>query len=267
MKIRFFLLMAVCCTSQASLSYASSLEYPSIWECDTAKPNWYCDEVVSKDAEVAKTQPTIPNDSSLIELKDIKTAEELRNEVKRRLDIATMQPTTQNVRAFLEANQFVQDKGALFADNWQRVVWTAPEFDYSLRRPANNTAIKAFDQIRNLDEEAQLRALAKEHGFIFFFSSNCPYCHRMAPTLKMLVDKYGIEVLPVSLDGGSLLGFSNVVMNAGQAQSWRVERVPALFIASKKTGEHAPIGFGMMSLSEIVARVFTLTATQAGQRF
>jgi len=43
--------------------------------------------------------------------------------------------------------------------------------------------------------------------------------------------------------------------------------VPALFIGSKTTGDHAPIGFGQMALTEIINRIFVLTGTQPGQNF
>jgi conjugal transfer pilus assembly protein TraF len=43
--------------------------------------------------------------------------------------------------------------------------------------------------------------------------------------------------------------------------------VPALFIGSKQTGDRAPIGFGMMALTEIVNRIFVLTGTKPGENF
>ena len=35
----------------------------------------------------------------------------------------------------------------------------------------------------------------------------------------------------------------------------------------KQTGDRAPIGFGMMALSEIVNRIFVLTGTKPGDNF
>jgi conjugal transfer pilus assembly protein TraF len=36
---------------------------------------------------------------------------------------------------------------------------------------------------------------------------------------------------------------------------------------SKHTGERAPVGFGVMALTEIANRLFVLTGTQPGDRF
>lgn len=258
----------------AGYANAQSLDYPSVWQCDANKPNWYCD------MEDAKPQPMQPTPAPArpqagrkadkpkrIELKDIKTAEQLRQELKRREDVAVMNPTDQNMKDYLELWQMTQDKGAVFADNWRRVVWQNPSLDYAQKRPVNNSAIKIYDEGRIQNEEQQLKMLAKEHGLIFFFRSDCPYCHAMAPTLKMLSDKYGIEVLPVSVDGMGLPEFPNPRDGRAQAEAWGIERVPALFIGSKQTGDRAPVGFGMMALTEIVNRIFVLTGTKPGDNF
>ncbi len=244
--------------SLVSAAHAHNLDYPSIWQCDQPKVNWYCDEPAPAQA----TQP-----KKRIELDQIRTAEQLREELKRREDIAVMTPTEPHLKDYLELWQFAQQKGAVFADQWRRVVWQTPALDYSLKRPANNAAIKLYDEQRRQQEGQQLQALAQDHGLIFFFSSDCPYCHAMAPTLKTLANQYGIDVLGVSVDGGALPEFPHPREGQRQARAWGVERVPALFIGSKRTGEIAPVGFGMMALTEIVNRMVVLTGTQPAEHF
>lgn len=264
-KIAFALLIAL-----AGGAQASALDYPSVWQCDQNKFNWYCDldEAAPVELPAPAPQPAAkPDAPRRIEMRDIQTAEQMRVELKRREDLAVMTPTQANIKDYLELWQYAQVKGAIFADTWRRVVWQTPELDYSLQRPANNSAIKAFDDGRRQSEEEHLRSLAKDHGLIFFFRSDCPYCHQMAPMLRMLANKYGIEVLGVSVDGGPLPDFPSPRADRGQAAAWGVERVPALFIGSKHTGDKAPLGFGAMSLSEIVNRIFVLTGTKPGQNF
>lgn len=254
----------------AGYCQAGALDYPSVWQCDANKFNWYCDQEEQK-PNVTPSKPALQQAPALpkrIEIQDLKTAEQLRLELKRREDLMVMNPTNQAlVKDYLEIWQEAQEKGALLADTWRRVVWQNPELDYALKRPANNAAIRLYDQQRNIDEEKQLRTLAKDHGLIFFFRSDCPYCHAMAPTMKMLSDKYGIEILAVTIDGGGLPDFPNPQDGRSQAAKWGIERVPALFIGSKQTGDHAPIGFGMMALTEIVNRIFVLTGTKPGEKF
>lgn len=252
--------------TQFSCSYAQEnlLNYPSIWQCDVNKPNWYCDQQEME----AQQQELIAAPNGGIATPDIKTAEQQRQELKRREDIAVMNPSDNNIKNYIELWQMTQEKGAVFADNWRRVVWQNPELDYSLKRPANNTAIKTYDVQRDQNEENHLKGLAKEHGLIFFYRSDCPYCHAIAPTVKMLSEKYGIDVLAVSVDGAPLLPeFPQFSDGRAKAQAWGVERVPALFIGSKTTGDHAAIGFGQMALTEIVSRIFVLTNSKPGDNF
>lgn len=254
----------------ASFSHAadSALDYPSVWQCDANKPNWYCDQDEPKPQPIKPAAAPQGAPGRPVATKDIKTAEQMRAELKRREDMAVMNPTDANLKSYLELWQLTQEKGAVFADNWRRVVWQNPELDYSLKRPTNNTAIKTYDTQREQNEDQHLKALAKEHGLIFFFRSDCPYCHAMAPTLKMLGEKYGFDILAVSVDGAGLQPeFPQFTDGRAQAQAWGIERVPALFVGSKATGDHAPIGFGQMALTEIVNRIFVLTGSKPGQNF
>lgn len=240
----------------------NALDYSSVWKCDIEKFNWYCD----MDEAPRKARPPA-QPAKHMDLKDLKTAEQLRRELKRREDAAVMNPTDRNLKDYLALWQVTQQKGAVFADNWRRVVWQNPDLDYSLKRPVNNAAIKLYDESRLQNEEQQLRLLARDHGLIFFFRSDCPYCHAMAPAVKMLAVRYGIDVLGVSVDGRGLPEFPNPRDGRAYVAIWGVERVPALFIASKETRDRAPVGFGMMAFSEIVRRIFVLTGTKPGDDF
>ena len=270
------LLCVILAAVGAAHAQGSALDYPSVWRCDEARFNWYCDaDDETKQTRVAPAPaPTpvpataaVPANAKRVELKDIKTAQQMRAELKRREDLAVMNPSDQNLKEYLQAWQMTQEKGAVFADNWRRVVWQTPELDYSLKRPVNNQAIKTYDNQREFNEEQQLRALAKDHGLIFFFRSDCSYCHAMAPLLRQLSQKYGLDVLGVSVDGGGLPDFPNFKDGRAQAKAWGIERIPALFIGSKQTGDKAAIGFGAMAMTDIVNRIFVLTGTKPGDNF
>ncbi|MCC7005672.1 MAG: conjugal transfer protein TraF [Ottowia sp.] len=245
--------------AQASSTSPTSGDYPSVWQCDNSKFNWYCEEQARQREEI-----TAPRK---IDIAQLKTSKEVREALEALKDRAVMMPTEENIKEYVAAQQYVFEKGAVFSDTWRRVVWANPELDYTLRRPVNNTAIRTYDQAQDQKELSYLKKLAKEHGLMFFFRSDCAYCHKMAPTLKQLGKQFGIEILPVSLDGPGLPDFPNPKINTGQAKALRVERVPALFIASRKTKDIAPVGYGVMSQTEIINRIFLLTNTKPGETF
>ena len=257
--------------AQSSMALAQgALDYPSMWACDSHKFHWYCDQQEPRPAATQQPEPVGTGPMPVpqrIELKDIKTAEQMRLELKRREDLAIMDPTAEKLKDYLQLWQVVQDKGSTFADSWRRVVWQNPELDYALKRPSNNLAIRAYNANADAAQEAQLRALAKDHGLIFFFKSDCPYCHTMAPAVRMMAERFGIDVLPVSIDGGGLPDFPRPQDGRLKAVQWGIERVPALFMGSKTTGDRVALGFGVMALSEIMDRMFVLTGTQPGENF
>lgn len=259
------LLGVVAATSSvlASTSGPSVGDYPSVWNCNNPKFNWYCDD----EPVTVQPAPPVTQVQPKIDVTKMKTSKEVREALETLKDRAVMEPTEQNIKDYVEAQQYVFEKGSVFADTWRRVVWTNPELDYTLRRPVNNSAIRSYDTQRDQSESAHLKMLAKEHGLMFFFRSDCPFCHQLAPTLKNLSRQYGIEILPVSLDGGGLPDFPRPKANSGQAASLGIQRVPAVFIASRKTGDMAPIGYGVMSMSEIINRIFVLTNTKPGETF
>ncbi|HXF47389.1 MAG TPA: conjugal transfer protein TraF, partial [Burkholderiaceae bacterium] len=141
-----------------------------------------------------------PTTAAPTRLEDIRDIDTLRGEVKRRLEAAVMDPTEKNMRDYLEANTLLLRKSALFADQWRRVVWTHPEFDYNTVNPAANFAQIELKAARRYEEERTLRELAADYGLVVFVRADCPFCRMQAPVLRWLSSRFGLELLPISLD-------------------------------------------------------------------
>jgi conjugal transfer pilus assembly protein TraF len=196
------------------------------------------------------------------------TNKELGAEIERRLSVAVEKRTPEAVKAYLFLQQYAMDRASQFSDVFRRTVWTTPELDYSLRsRPTNAMALAAYDADRDTKRRNTSEQIGKTHGLFFFFRGNCTYCHQLAPILRMYQRNYGIEVFPVSLDGGTLPEFPNARLDNGASQNLNVTTVPAIFLADKRSGKIQPVGYGVMSLEEIVNRVYVLTQTQPGQEY
>lgn len=199
-------------------------------------------------------------------LEAIPTVKELREEVDKIRDRAVIQPSEENVRNYLYAQKFIMDKSTVFADVWRETVWKTPEVDYSLKRPVNASAIYAYTDERNSAERDYIQDLVRNGaGLFFIFSSTCPYCQQMAPTLKRFEQMYGMEVFPITMDGGTFKEFPNARPDNGISQSLGVETVPAIFLASPRDKKIAPIGYGVISISEIVERINVIMNSQPGQ--
>jgi len=211
---------------------------------------WYRDPLPPKPRQPSTT-PKKPKD-----LADFESLQQRLEELKR---VAVMNPSDTNLLAYMRFQRLVMDKSQVFADRWQRLVWSAPDLDYGLSgRPTNAMAINVFDD-QQRDRDAQtVRTLAATHGLIFVFRSDCPFCHRFAPILKRFEQDYGMTVLAISLDGGTLPDYPDARPDNGMAARLNATAVPALYLTAPARREIRPVGFGLMSMSDLLERVAAL---------
>jgi conjugal transfer pilus assembly protein TraF len=210
-------------------------------------------------------------DSKPKSIKEMATMEEVKKELERLKNEAILRPANASVLAYLDAQQWVMDKGSTFADTARRVVWQNPSVDYNNRSPVANFALLAKKDMRRQAQAQTLAELSKDYGLMFFFRTDCPYCHQQAPVLRLLEQQYGLPVKGVSLDGGTIPYFDDAIKDNGLSMmisgGQGIQNVPALFLVHRKTMSAMQIGSGILALDEIVERVRVLTRTKPGQEF
>jgi conjugal transfer pilus assembly protein TraF len=198
----------------------------------------------------ARTPGTPARPAELVQL------EQLRQRVEDLRGIAVMRPTEDNVRRYMELEAQVVAKASTFADVAQRLAWTTPELDPTLQgRPVNARAIEAFDLQQLGDRSRTAADLGRDHVLLFFFRSDCPYCHAVAPMLEAFQARHGIRVEAVSVDGGPLPGIAHFRRDNGIGSSLRVAQVPALYLAQPFTGRIVTLGFGVLSEAQLLERI------------
>ena len=204
----------------------------------------------------APTAPKKP--SELVEFEALqKRVEDLRN-------IAIINPSEQNIRNYLNIQNFVIEKASTFADVAQRVIWATPELDPTVTgRPVNAKALEVFDREQAGARTNTVAQLSQTHALFFFFRSDCPYCHQFAPLLKDFEAKFGLKIVPISVDGGGLPEFRSPRVDNGIARTLDVRQVPALFLAEPRGGKITPIGYGVLSESELLERIYVVTQPDA----
>ena len=214
---------------------------------------WYRDPppAAARPAPKAPVTPARPR-----ELADFETMQQRLETLKR---VAVMNPTDDNLMAYMRFQRMVMDRSQVFADRWQRLVWREPSLDYASEgRPTNTLAIAAFDERQRERDTAAVRQLAATHGLVFVFRSDCPFCHRFAPVLKRFAQTHGLTVLAVSLDGGTLPEYPDARPDNGIAARLNARAVPALYLTQPSRREFRPVGFGLMSDTDLLERIAAL---------
>lgn len=182
---------------------------------------------------------------------------------------AVLEPTSENIIAYVRYQREQLDRASMFADVWERAIWQHPDLDYTLQRPVNTLGKSAWLEQRKTDREATIAALSERYGLFFFYSASCGACEVFSPIVRSLSDKYHLSVLPVSMDGGPNPVFPRFVVNHGQYEKMGLEggQVPALVLFDTYLKKPIPIGYGVMAEDEVISRIFTLTSVKPGSDF
>lgn len=209
-------------------------------------------------------KPAPPPMPSAIAAPELIEFERLKKSLEDLRNIAIMRPTEANVRSYMALEASVVARASYFADVAQRVAWATPELDPTLQgRPVNAKALEVFEVQQRTDRTSAVAELGRDHVLFFFFRSDCPYCHAFAPILQAFEARLGLQIVPVSLDGGTLPGFPRARRDNGIARTLRVTQVPALFLAQPFSGRITPIGFGVLSESQLLERLSIAAAPQS----
>ena len=182
---------------------------------------------------------------------------------------AILEPTSDNIVAYVRYQREQLDRASMFADVWERAIWQHPDLDYTLQRPVNTLGKSAWLEQRKTDREATIAALSERYGLFFFYSASCGACEVFSPVVRSLADKYHLSVLPVSMDGGPNPAFPRFVVNHGQYEKMGLEggQVPALVLFDTYLKKPIPIGYGVMAEDEVLQRIFYLTSVKPGSDF
>ena len=183
---------------------------------------------------------------------------------------AILDPSPENVTAYVRYQREQLDRSSMFADVWQRALWQDPGLDYTLQRPVSTLGKRAWIDARNVNRDVVMAQLSQRYGVFYFYASSCSACDVFSPILKAVSDKFGMSVLAVSMDGGPSAVFPNYMVDTGQYEKLGMgsdRQVPALVLFDSVTKQPMPIGYGILSQDEIMDRVFQLTQVQPGSDF
>ncbi|PCS24030.1 conjugal transfer protein TraF [Candidatus Enterovibrio escicola] len=215
---------------------------------------WYEDPSEDEEKEVVKPQAKVsaPVQPVLSPREILKKQGEQWEDA---LAAAILEPSKENYKNYLAMTAQIQQQSQEFATGFKQAIWVTPEYDYTLQKPRTTQAIVAHNQEELRLNEQELYRLSQENGLIFFFRSDCPYCHRFAPVLKKFSEQYGFTIIPVSLDGGGLNEYQYPKRDYDLGRKLNVEVVPALFLVNPDTNSVSTIGYGYSDWSTLTTKV------------
>jgi conjugal transfer pilus assembly protein TraF len=216
--------------------------------------HFYCDDgTQTEEAEKEERQKT----------RDYKLElEQTKKELETKKAKAVVEPNEENVKEYMLFQKKVVDNSSNFADVWRRVLWKYPELDYTVKHPTNTLAKHKQLDVKREDIKSSLLKLGERYGLFFVYKSTCQYCHKYSPILKEFSKMYNIDILPITLDNafidewrGKTITDLSVLKKLGLED---IKQVPATVLYDNKNKQVLPVGYGILSISDLEDRIYLL---------
>ena len=205
----------------------------------------------------AKPNQQLDNDNHVAQgpTDPIAVIENYQKQLDFSLKQALVAPTIPNVASYLKMQQQLFRNSISFANTWKRTLMYYPELDPTVKQPISHLGRQIYLNEQQEYINNKIKEAAKDYGLIFFFKSQCSYCHEFAKTVNNFSKQYGLEVLAITLDGKSIPEYPDAKVNNGISNRLKIYAVPALILTNPTTGQMIPITFGLISEQELIDRI------------
>ena len=224
---------------------------------------WFWHETEPKKTEEPKLEIQEQASSQNKEERVTLDVEWLRQNLDSIRDTAINRPTPENLAAYAYAQRLTLDMSTRFSTKMMEFMEVEPLLDESNRRPTTAMALSSFsnetrDGLVNIMDKIKV-----DNHIWFFYKTTCSYCVKQIPVLKEFSYRYGIKILAISMDGGTLPGmetFDIVYDGDGSVtQRFNVVATPTMFVAKNDGERFIPLTQGLHTLPEIEKRLLLVS--------
>ncbi len=227
--------------------------------------HFYCD----RDRKDPEEDTPAPQQSPAQPESPMERIREMRHALEEARARAVLDPSAENVAAYLHLQQEALQRAASFSDAFRRAVWASPDLDYTLRRPVGALAKRLWSDERRAERAAVLARLGERYGLIYLGDANCPACRVFGPLLRVFALRHGLDVLAVSLTGEPLEGWPEAAPDRGRAARLGLTTrvVPAVFLYDTEKRRAMAVSFGVVAEHQLAERIFALTSREVGSDY
>lgn len=216
---------------------------------------WYEDREKKEEEKVTephKNSPTLPISSSPLPLTAAEEMALIRKDLEERLSQAILEPTNENVLAYMQMQQYWTERSAQFSQVWLKNLLSHPELDTRLTAgPITQYGVQVQKQILREQREDKIRSLAQSYGIFFFYEGTSKISQAFSFVVNEFAKRYAWQVIAISCDGVLIPGFENNQNNQGITQRLKIDTFPSLFLVEPRQQIILPIAFGLSSIDQI----------------
>lgn len=254
MKIRALLAIVLICSITTSVHAVGFLQrkYEG-W-------HWYEDKA-KKRQKAQQEDVFVPQGATARERNKSITAQ-----VNKLRHIMIDNPSEENVVNFVKIQTFALGRSVKLSQMYKQVMQTHPELNGTTKYPTSQVGAQIHMSEKRKEREKIIKHAAQKYGLFYFYKVGCSYCEQFIPNLKMFKNKYGFELIPITIDGKKHPAFPKSQRNVGLATKLNVKTLPALYLIGPSQDEIVPISFGFATLDMLEdATSFILKVKKEGK--
>jgi conjugal transfer pilus assembly protein TraF len=200
---------------------------------------WYHNFKNPQEKKIAEEPPTDP----------IELLTNVKKEVERALAQAILDPTKENVLAYMLLQKKWILQSAHFSKIWQKNILEHPEVASLL--PTTQYGVQAKKENDTIIKTKFIQNISKSHLLLFFYEGGNVFSKIFTEVVFDFAKQYQWEVKAISVDGITLSVFPESIKDNSIAEEMNVHYFPSLFAVDIVSRKATPLAFGMASIGQI----------------
>lgn len=215
--------------------------------------------------KTTKSQAAIQTSIPFSALSYTQRDEVLRFYTMEALHKARQTKSVEDMRIFLVMQDYWLKESSKFSELFQKALVYYPQFDYSVTHPTSSLGTKMLDESRHDAHGLVIRELAKTHGVLFFYRGNNAFDSKQIPIIRDFCTRFGLYLIPVSVDGVISPELDNSKQDNGQANRLQVRYFPAILLVDPSKKEILPVAYGLTTQDVLEKRLFQVATNFHGE--
>lgn len=209
---------------------------------------WYEDKEVSKIEENEEVPLNTPKTAK-------EYLKEIRDELEEKLALSVINPSQENVKAYMELQQKWIAQSAYFSQAWSNVLLSNPKLDSTIENPVSQYGIQIKKKIEQENRKKLLSSLAKNTGMFFFYEGGSLMSQAMSQVVARFEKDYNWSILSISVDNVLLPDRPQSRLDNGISTKMGVTIYPSLYLVSPDNATVTPIAYGFMPMDQVVYNI------------
>jgi conjugal transfer pilus assembly protein TraF len=167
---------------------------------------------------------------------------------------AVIDPTPEHIRLYRYIQEFIFQKVAQFAKNWQKVSLTDPTLDFVATHPTASAAQPLLHQAIAAHQKNIIDQLKRMFMLTYIYKKRDP----LEADFELTVKRFAIEndwpLKEINLDDATLLQQTGAQAMTKWLHTLHLSKTPAVLLVNPHTRQTFPLTFGYIAESELKKR-------------